>query len=171
MKEHEDACWYRKIKCELCDETPRAGDAAIHMTNVHMGTITYNTEGKFPFLWTLDQLFDESNIRWIPTMKVFDGYAFLINTIVDAYNWSLWVVIFGDRKRAQKYEISMNIQTDAAAVSVKGEVYSIDVARRDILDGEGNGVLEFNKSMARKLSRVTSDGRKGIRVDYKLRLK
>ena len=104
-------------------------------------------------------------------MTEFDGYDFLTNSAVIDNIWSLCVVIIGDKKRAQQYEISMSIRGDAAAVSVRGEVHSIDVAMGEILDGKGEGVLQFNKNMASKLSRVTADGRQGIRVVYELRRK
>lgn len=176
MKEHEDRCLYRKIQCELCDKTPTFAGVVNHMKFLHYGTILNNTEGKFSRnFWSeeyalfLDE--PDSNWDWVPVMTEFDGYDFLTNSAVIDNSWSLCVVIIGEKKQAQQYEISMSIRGDAAAVSVRGEVHSIDVAMGEILDGKGEGVLQFNKNMASKLSRVTADGRQGIRVVYELRRK
>ena len=65
----------------------------------------------------------------------------------------------------------MSIRGDAATVSVRGKVHSIDAAMGDILGGKGEDVLEFNKNMAHKLIRAAADGRRGIRVVFELRRK
>ena len=161
-----------------CEETPAVAQVANHVKDTHLGTILYNSQGKFykDHLSEDDtQFLDESDSDldwdWDPSMTKFDGYIFLTYSFIVDNNWSLCIVIIGGKTRAKQYEISMSIRGDGAAVSVRGEVHSIDTDMGDILGGKGEGVLEFNKNMARKLSRATADGRQGIRVQYEIRRK
>ena len=179
VKKHEDSCSFRMIGCptSFCKKMVPFARVKNHIRNIHGAGYLQNRSGKFrAFLSGAipsgDNLYDPE-MSWAPSMTVYDGETFLINAIVKDHNWSLWVVIIGDKKIAQKYSVSMRISglgEIAAAVTVWGNVYSIEVDVKDILD-DWKGVLEFNKNMLRKLDRVRADGTRSIAVEYELRKK
>ena len=172
MRKHEDRCSFITFECPQvnCGANLIIAEVVDHIKNVHGGR--YNTNFKDAISWLLprgEEMF-RSDMTWQPSITIFDGHTFLLNACVKDLNMIGWAVVIGDKKIAKKYEVSIKAKGYAAEVSVWGDVYSLDIAPKDILD-DWKGVLEISKNMARKLARVRTDGRQDIRVKYELRRK
>ena len=177
MRKHEDRCSFKKFKCPQvnCEANLIIPEVVDHIKNVHKGVFN-NMKAVIP--WMLERKGRDvekgeevfrSDVNWQPSITIFDGHTFLFNACVKDLNWKGWAIVIGDKKIAQKYEVSMMAIGHSAQVTVWGDVYSLDIDVKDILD-DWKGVLEINNNMARKLVRLRTDGR-DIRVKYELRHK
>ena len=169
VKEHEESCTFRKLECPqvFCEANLMMAKVVNHVMNVHGATIYTNL--KRTIYWSLnngEELF-ASDKTWQPSMTVFDGHVFLLNACIKDLRWVGWAVIIGDKKMAKKYEVSMKAIGHSAEVTVWGDVYSLDISAKEILD-DWKGVLQINKKMARKMVRMRADGGRGIAVKYEL---
>ena len=183
VKKHEDRCSFRKFECPRvdCEANLIIAEVVDHVKDVHRGDMLTNLKGSLFVSWSLgysDEDMFLSEMRWPPSMTNFDGHTFILNAYVKDHNWNVWAVVIGDKKIAQKYEVSIRTNSKSignqrsARVAIWGDVYSLDISAEEVLD-DWKGVLHFNKNMARKM--VTGidgrRGRRGITVKYDLRRK
>ena len=115
------------------------------------------------------------------TITHFDKKTFVMLAYVNDkdHNFSIFATILADEATSQKYEVKIAVFDDVkmkekerfrgfdpfdfeypnvpptAGISIRGRVYSIYEPMEDILE-DSNGVLEFNKNMARKLTGNTA---------------
>ena len=81
--------------------------------------------------------------------------------------WLLWVSLLASEEESQGYEVTMSTEgTKGASIKVTGQVYSVDLGGRSVLD-DSEGVLELSKSMIKKLGRI-EEGKFKIEINYEI---
>ena len=97
----------------------------------------------------------------------FDEETFVMRADVRDFNFNIWAMILSDERTAQKYEVKIAVLEDAnregkqssttAAISMRGGVFSVYQPIEEVLS-DPNGVLKFNKKVARKLTHRSALG-------------